>query len=592
MAINLLDMLKDQMTSSVVDQISNVVGESSASTGSAISKMLPTILGGVINKGGTESGAGRLLNMIADGNYDGSIFNNLGNMLGNGEATSGLMKTGSSLLSGLLGNNLSSIMDVVTKATGMGRNSSSSLMNMLAPMVMGMVGRHVKNKGLSASGLMNMLLGQKEHVANALPAGMGNILGFSTSTGGTRATATSNSNSNSSGGGGWMKWLVLGLLALLGLGYFGMRTGCAAVDNTASTVSNTTGNLVDGAGNMIKSAAGYTKDAAGNLVDKTGNVIAKAGEFTVDAAGNIVDGTGKMIDKAANSISSAFNYTKDATGNLVNEAGEVVYKAGEYSMDAAGNIVDASGKILESANTKASDAAAATGAAVENAANAATGTLSSSMTLVEDASGNLVDKAGNIVAKKGEWSKDKDGNFLNKAGKAISGAAKKVGGAVSDAASATGGAIADGATAFKNKFTGMFKKAEEAKVAGGATADDAKKQGGKIGGAINKVTGKGKEAVSGAVSGTIKYTLTDIVFKDNSARIETFTKAEVEGLADALKSYPKANITVQTLGKDKSLSGQRATAVHDMLVALGVDKKQISHKGVKGDDTKVEIVVD
>ena len=286
MAINLLDMLKGQLGSSVMRQVGNYLGESESATTSALGAILPSILGSVISKGSTNEGAGALLDMVNSGNHDGSIFDNLGGMLGGGDATSGLMKTGDSLLGNLMGGGmLGSVLDLVTKSTGFGRKSSSSLMSMVAPMVMGMVGRYVKNKALDAAGLSNFLGGQSSHVASALPAGMGSLLGFAKeATGGATPSNTSTTTSRtervvrepetSGGGGGWMKWAVAAL-AVLGL-FWGLRNfGGAAGDaagSMADGVTNAAGNVVDGAtdmagkaGNMVTGAAMSVKDAAGNL---------------------------------------------------------------------------------------------------------------------------------------------------------------------------------------------------------------------------------------------------------------------------------------------------------------------------------------
>ena len=551
MAINLLDMLKEQMTDAVMGQAASVIGENSSATSSAMSAILPTILGSVISKGSTSSGAGRLLNMIADGNHDGSVFDNLGSLLGGGDATSGFMKSGGSLLSGLLGNNLGTVVDLVTSATGLRRNSSSSLMNMVAPMVMGMIGRYVRKNGLNAGGLMDMLLGQKKHVASALPTGMGSLLGFGANTG-SSSTSTNTShqtanNSSDGGGGGWMKWAI-GALVLAGLAYFGNSLMSGAKD-VAGAAGDAAGQVVDGAGDMagaaadaVKGAMSFTKDAAGNIVDASGNVLHKAGEFTMDAAGNVVDASGNVLTAAAgaagdaagaaaDAVKGAVSWTKDAAGNIVDAYGNVLHKAGDFTMAAAGNVVDASGNVLSAAAGAASDAAGAATGAVKGAAGAAAGAASAAAGAVKGAAG---DATGAMSTK-----------------------------------------------TMTTKFTNMFKQADEAR----------KTLGSKVGDAAKKVTGKAKGDAGTAVSGTIKYALTDIVFKDGSQRIETFTKGEVEGLAAALKSYPKAKISVQATGDNKALAGQRATAVHDMLVALGVSKKQLSSKGIKGDATKVNIVV-
>jgi len=187
-----------------------------------------------------------------------------------------------------------------------------------------------------------------------------------------------------------------------------------------------------------------------------------------------------------------------------------------------------------------------------------------------DDDGNLVDANGVILFKAGEFN-IKDGEYYDLEGKKV-GFMKKVGNVIGDGAKAVGGALGGAATAtadaFQNVFGGMFKKKKS-----GTTVSN--------------------------------YTLNNIQFNTESHKIENFSKNEVVGLANALKAYPDSKIKVQVYtndgdddGKNKSLSKTRAEVVRDMLVALGVNKKQISFDGMGAGDVskairdKVEIVVE
>ncbi len=540
MSVNLLDLLKGQISDKVIGQIAGLTNESASTTSSAMGAILPSILGGIVSKGATDSGAGSLLKMITDQKMDGSLFNNLSGMLGGGSASNGFMEAGKGILGAVLGSNQSTFLNLIMKATGLSKGSSSSMMSLAAPMVMNMIGKQVMKNGLNAGGLMKLLSGQKSFLSSALPAGMGNLLGFGSSGGSSSSSSqsTTSNNQSSGGGGGFLKWILLGLAGLLALGYFGMRTGCGAVDNAAATVTDKTGQMVDASGNAIKSMAGYTKDAAGNLVDESGKIVRKAGEFTMDAAGNVVDAAGNALEKtgemagnavdaAGNAIKSIAGYTKDAAGNLVDESGKIIHKAGEFTVDAAGNVMDAGGKVLEKAGT-----------AVGDAKDAVVETIAYKL----DGTGNLVDNSGKIVLKVGEFE-EKDGYYVDKKGNRIGKAFAKVKEAVGAAAGKT-------ADFFKSSFSDMFEKKSK--------------------------TG---------------YALSDIEWSKDGHRITNFSKAEVEGLATALKNHPEAKINVNAYTNDggnsvknKSLSKLRAEVVMNMLTALGVDKKQISSKGMSDKD--------
>ncbi len=173
-------------------------------------------------------------------------------------------------------------------------------------------------------------------------------------------------------------------------------------------------------------------------------------------------------------------------------------------------------------------------------------------TFTIDAKGNLIDAKGNLIAKAGEFT-EKDGAYLDKDGKKI-GFFKKVGKAVGDAGKAVGGAAVKTADAMKKVFSGMFKSKEKV----GST-----------------------------------YGLSQIEFDSESHKITNFSKGEVEGLAAALKDMPDAKIQVQVHGASNKVTDLRANVIRDMLVTLGVGKKQIKAKGMgEGNGEKVEIKVE
>lgn len=390
--VNILDLLKGQLGSAAIGKVAELIGDNSSNTSSAIESMLPALVGGLINKGNTEQGASGILDFLNEGNHDGSMFDNLSGLLGNGSKMSTLMSVGSAALPFILGGKKAGMLSLLSRVTGMGSSKSSSLMSILAPMVLGMIGKQVKGSGLNASGLMDMLMGQKEHVAKAAPAELSSLLGFAGNAKETvKETVSTSTREVKESGGSMMKWL-LPLLAILAGAFFFMKSCggdvAATADNAADAASETTTQVVEGAKDMAQTAVTYTEDAAGNLVDGSGNIIKKAGEFTKDASGKIMDKAGNAIEsietKSAELTTEAGEVTRTATnaaaeialkmdgaGNLVNEAGEIVYKAGDFKTE-GGYYVDKNGKRIGKVWAKIKKAV---GDAAEKTAEFFTGTF-------------------------------------------------------------------------------------------------------------------------------------------------------------------------------------------------------------------------
>ncbi len=310
MAINLLEMLSSQMGGSQYSQIGKFLGADEGIVKSAMGAALPSILGSVISNGSTNTGAAGLINMLNKGNFDGSMLDNLGGLFGGGNATSSLMNSGSSILSSLMGNKLGSVVDMIGSLTGMKKSNSSSLMSMAAPLVMSMVGRYVKNKALDATGLSKFLGTQKKHVASALPAGMGNILGFDAGDIGSTVSNAANAGraavaeTANAGGGILSKILPLALIALLAGGAYWFFTGksaTGALSDATSGITEGAAGLADKAGDMAGNAANAVKDGAAATVDAAGNAVEKAGEMAEGA----LDATTKAAREALGSIKFA-----------------------------------------------------------------------------------------------------------------------------------------------------------------------------------------------------------------------------------------------------------------------------------------------
>ena len=81
------------------------------------------------------------------------------------------------LISLLGGKTLSALTGAVGQYAGLNSSGSKSLMGLLGPVVLGVLGQQQRSGGLDASGLANLLLSQKSNVAGALPSGFSKYLG-------------------------------------------------------------------------------------------------------------------------------------------------------------------------------------------------------------------------------------------------------------------------------------------------------------------------------------------------------------------------------------------------------------------------------
>lgn len=276
MSANLLDSLKSYVTPELIAQASGALGESEGGISKAVSAALPTLLGGLLNKSGDSSVMGSVIDLAtrANGDEGGGLLSNLGGLLSGGN--SGASGLGAILLSMLFGNKQSGVTDMIANMAGIKSSSAGSLLGMVAPMLLGFLGK----SGTSASGLTSLLSSQKDSILGALPSGISSLAGFTDNLGfgsasSSASTSYSSGSSNNDGGGGLPKWLLPLLLiggGLAALYYF--TKGCnkheGPVDETIEVVDSLATDAVDSLAADVDSAATNVGDAVSDAASKLG----------------------------------------------------------------------------------------------------------------------------------------------------------------------------------------------------------------------------------------------------------------------------------------------------------------------------------
>ena len=242
MSFNIVDLVKDQVGDQLIGVLSGALGAGTDQTNGALAGALPSLLSGITSAASTPKGAVDLFNAAQE--QDNNMLGDIGNLLG-GDKAQEISNTGNSLLSNLLGEGaLGQLAGVVASVAGVSRGNSNSLLGMLAPIIIGVIKNKVMEGGLNAGSLSNLLSDQKDNINAAMPQGFSDQLqsaGFfdsitpdalaSTNTGTSSAAPSPAASAAASpapaattqkSGGGIMKW-ALPLVAILGIGWFGMQ---------------------------------------------------------------------------------------------------------------------------------------------------------------------------------------------------------------------------------------------------------------------------------------------------------------------------------------------------------------------------------
>jgi Bacterial protein of unknown function (DUF937) len=174
MATNLVSLVMQSLTPDMVGRIATALGFDRNKIESAISSAVPALLAAFNGVATQPGGAQKLADAARQ--QTGSL-ENFASMLAAGGQSS-LLDKGSQLLSSLMGGqDQNALIGAIAKFTGLGPGASGSLLGMLAPIVMGTIGRHQSAAGtLNANGISNLFASQKHSIAAALPSGFGSLL--------------------------------------------------------------------------------------------------------------------------------------------------------------------------------------------------------------------------------------------------------------------------------------------------------------------------------------------------------------------------------------------------------------------------------
>ena len=142
----LLGLLQGQDLGNLASQVGGNEGE----VKNGVMAALPAMLVALGKNAGTEKGAEELNNAL-EKKHDGSILDNLSGYLSNPD-----LKDGAGILNHLFGNQTSNVANAVSQSSGLDTNGSMKMLQMLAPILMGMLGQQKKQNNLDAKGLGNL----------------------------------------------------------------------------------------------------------------------------------------------------------------------------------------------------------------------------------------------------------------------------------------------------------------------------------------------------------------------------------------------------------------------------------------------------
>jgi hypothetical protein len=167
--MSLLEMLQERLGGRAVDQMSRKIGADPGTTGNAVDAALPLLIA-ALARNATAGGQAQSIDTAVSQDHDGSVLDDIPGFLNN--ADSG---PGAGILRHVLGGRQQTVQTGLGQATGLDPQKAGQLLTMLAPLVMGALGRAKRERGLDTGSLSDLLSGEQDRLKETAPGIMGTL---------------------------------------------------------------------------------------------------------------------------------------------------------------------------------------------------------------------------------------------------------------------------------------------------------------------------------------------------------------------------------------------------------------------------------
>jgi hypothetical protein len=161
---SLMNLLLSQLSGDSLGTITDQLGIDEDTAQKAIGLALPLLIGS-LNRNSSSSDGAQALTKAITRDHDGSILSDLASNLSNPT----IQEDGMAILGHVLGEKRTSAGSSIGKATGLNAEQVIQLLAMLAPVVLGALGKTQREKKLDAQGVASLLTQEREKADTTLP---------------------------------------------------------------------------------------------------------------------------------------------------------------------------------------------------------------------------------------------------------------------------------------------------------------------------------------------------------------------------------------------------------------------------------------
>ncbi|MFV0173779.1 DUF937 domain-containing protein [Empedobacter falsenii] len=165
------NLIQGAIGQQVVGSAAKQLGINESQAQSAVAAAIPFLLS-ALNKNAQTGGAEGISNALKQ--HDGSILDNLSGFLGQG----GNQQDGLGILNHVLGNKQQNVASAISQQSGISVEQVTQILALVAPIVMGYLGKQKQSEGLDSNGIAGLLGGLVGGTSTQSNQGGVNLGGF------------------------------------------------------------------------------------------------------------------------------------------------------------------------------------------------------------------------------------------------------------------------------------------------------------------------------------------------------------------------------------------------------------------------------
>lgn len=153
----ILDLLNSDLGKTIISGVSQESGQPQDKTGKLLTMAMPVLIQAMKRNASAPEGAQGLMNALSS-KHDGSILDNLGDLFGGGDSND-VTNDGEKILEHVLGNKQQTVETALSQKSGMDAGSVSQILKVVAPILMGVLGKQKRRQAVHNTNDIESFLG-------------------------------------------------------------------------------------------------------------------------------------------------------------------------------------------------------------------------------------------------------------------------------------------------------------------------------------------------------------------------------------------------------------------------------------------------